>query len=205
MNFTRSVSNLTGAWKTCASPCTRIRFRCALDRARYVYHPSSTQRACGGVTILRNTNMQRKMGSAIRNLHVASANAAGHNKWSKIKRKKAVTDMEKSRMRGKLLDQIRTAIASGGVDPTTNVKLSGLLTLAKSGGVPKANIEAALKSGSGSDGAVREMVMYEGRGPSGYLVLIEALTDNRNRTRPEIRHIMEKQGYVIMSPHNSPI
>lgn len=117
---------------------------------------------------------------------------AGHNKWSKIKRKKAVTDTEKSKMRGKLLDQIRAAVASSGADPATNIKLSGLLAQAKSGGIPKANIESALKSPSTGSGG--KPVMYEGRGPSGYLVLVEAFTDNRNRTRPEIRHIIEKQG-----------
>lgn len=128
---------------------------------------------------------------------MGSSNSAGHNKWSKIKRKKAVTDMGKSKMRGKLLDQIRAAVASGGADPATNVKLGGLLAQAKSGGIPKANIESALKSSStGSGGSVSKAVIYEGRGPSGYLVLIEALTDNRNRTRPEIRHIIEKQGYA---------
>ena len=93
------------------------------------------------------------------------------------------------------MDQIRTAVAIGGSDPTTNMKLAGLLTQARSSGVPKSSIESAL-AGSGAGGAVREAVMYEGRGPSGYFVLIEVLTDNRKRTRPEIRHIIEKQGLV---------
>ena len=137
-----------------------------------------------------------KLGAYVgRSLHTSCARSAGHNKWSKIKRKKGATDQEKSRMRGKLLDQIRAAVVSGGTDPTTNVKLAGLLTQARSSGVPKSNIESAM-AGSGSGAAAREAVMYEGRGPSGYLVLIEALTDNRNRTRPEIRHIIEKQGWV---------
>ena len=137
-----------------------------------------------------------KLGAYVgRSLHTSCARSAGHNKWSKIKRKKGATDQEKSRMRGKLLDQIRAAVVSGGTDPTTNVKLAGLLTQARSSGVPKSDIESAM-AGSGSGAAAREAVMYEGRGPSGYLVLIEALTDNRNRTRPEIRHIIEKQGWV---------
>ena len=144
-------------------------------------------------TSLGTGTRQRKVGH---NLHVATTDSAGHNKWSKIKKKKAVTDMEKSRMRGKLLDHIRAAVVGGGADPTTNIKLSGLLTQAKSMGVPKANIDSALKAASGYVGSMREAVLYEGRGPSGYLILIEALTDNRNRTRPEIRHILEKQGYV---------
>ena len=98
------------------------------------------------------------------------------------------------------MDQIRAAVVSGGgSDPATNVKLVGLLTQARSSGIPKSNIESALAAGSGLRGAAREAVMYEGRGPSGYLILIEALTDNRNRTRPEIRHIIEKQGWVAIT------
>jgi YebC/PmpR family DNA-binding regulatory protein len=106
-------------------------------------------------------------------------------------------------MRGKLVDQIRTAVAVGGSDPVTNIKLAGLLTRAKSIGLPKSNIEAALKSASGVGGLVRETVVYEGRGPSGYLLLIEAVTDNRNRTRPEVRHIIEKQGGLLGEPGSS--
>ena len=99
------------------------------------------------------------------------------------------------------MGQIRAAVVSGGSDPTTNITLAGLLTQARNTGVPKSNIESAL-TGSGSDGTAREAVMYEGRGPSGYLLLIEAITDNRNRTRPEIRHIIEKQGWVCSSSSN---
>ena len=106
-----------------------------------------------------------------------------------------MTDLEKSKARTKLLDQIRTVVASGGNDPTTNIRLSGLLTQARSSGVPKTSVESALKwSASGTGGVVREAVMYEGKGPSRYLVLIEALTDNRNRTRGQIRHIFAQQG-----------
>jgi YebC/PmpR family DNA-binding regulatory protein len=112
-----------------------------------------------------------------------------------------VTDQEKSKQRGKLLDQIRATVSTGGSDPTTNIKLGGLLTQARSSRVPKSSLESALNSaGSGSSG---ESVMYEGRGPSGYLILIEAVTDNRNRTRPELRHIVEKQGGVLGDPGSS--
>ena len=100
-------------------------------------------------------------------------------------------------MRGKLLDQIRTAVACGGNDPTTNIKLSGLVAQARGSGVPKTSMDSALKSTGSAGGEVREAVLYEGRGPSGYLVLIETLTDNRNRTRPEIRRLLEKQGYAV--------
>ena len=137
------------------------------------------------------------LGCAVRSLHLSPSKTAGHNKWSKIKKKKAVTDLEKSKMRGKLLDQIRTAVACGGNDPTTNIKLSGLLAQARGSGVPKTSMNSALKSTGSAGGEVREAVLYEGRGPSGYLVLIETLTDNRSRTRPEIRRLLEKQGYAV--------
>ena len=216
VNLTRSLINVEG---TRAHRCSLAQFKRTLDRARYVHpslvaprhHWSSAAQSCSThftwgsshcgslyVSVLRNTYRQRANGhtDTVRNVHVTSINSAGHNKWSKIRHKKAGTDQEKSRMRGKLVDQIRTAVAVGGSDPVTNIKLAGLLTRAKSIGLPKSNIEAALKSASGVGGLVRETVVYEGRGPSGYLLLIEAVTDNRNRTRPEVRHIIEKQGYV---------
>lgn len=138
--------------------------------------------------------MRGDWGHPARYFHIASVSCAGHNKWSKIKRKKAVTDLEKSKLRGKLIDKIRSAVSAGGQDPTTNLKLSGLLAQAKSMGLPKSVIESALKAAASSSAEVREAVLYEGRGPNGYLILIEALTNNRKRTRPEIRHILEKQG-----------
>lgn len=127
-------------------------------------------------------------------LHTSVNRDAGHNKWSKIKRKKAVTDLQKSKLRGKLSDQIRSAVLTGGNDPNTNIKLAGLLTQARSSGVPKSGIESALAGKGG--GVARETVVYEGKGPSGYLIIIEALTDNRKRTRPEIKLIIDKQGWV---------
>ena len=145
---------------------------------------------------LRHVHKRGEWGQPSRYFHVASASCAGHNKWSKIKRKKAVTDLEKSKLRGKLMDKIRSAVTTGGQDPTTNIKLSGLLAQAKSMGLPKTGIESALRTAAASSADVRESVLYEGRGPNGYLILIEALTNNRKRTRPEIRHILEKQGYA---------
>ena len=204
MNFTRFLGarNPAGAW----IGNSRIRIKCALDGARYalystfsdcVLHNTHTgYPVCMG---MRNSThgLQIKLNqvTARRNLRVSCARGAGHNKWSKIKRHKSVTDLEKSKIRGKLLDQIRAAVASGGNDTSTNIKLGSLLSQAKSSGVPKSNIETALKQSS-VGGAVSESVLYEGRGPSGYLVLIDAFTDNRNRTRPEIRQIIEKQGYA---------
>ena len=107
-----------------------------------------------------------------------------------------MTDLVRSKARGKLMDKIRSSVAAGGTNQTTNLKLSGLLAQAKSMEVPKASIESALKAAPSTCISVREAVMYERRGASGFLILIETLTDNRKRTRPEIRHILEKQGYV---------
>ena len=206
MNFTRFLEarNRVGTW----IGSSLIRRQCALDRARYaLFSANSAFSVCNAhtrylvcmSTRCRTHELQIKPNQVTalrilrRNLHVSCARGAGHNKWSKIKRHKAVTDLEKSKLRGKLLDQIRAAVASGGNDTSTNIKLSSLLSQAKSSRVPKSNIEAALKHSSLGDTAC-ESVLYEGRGPSGYLVLIDALTDNRNRTRPEIRQIIEKQG-----------
>lgn len=190
----RLLLNAIGTWKW--GRCYATQFQCTVDRVRL--SPAMKLSLFSGDGHSDHTHMTVFLRSPCRpknvacNLHISSTIPAGHNKWSKIKRKKAVTDMEKSKMRGKLLDQIRVAVASSGADPVTNIKLGGLLAQAKSSGIPKANIEAALKSTSMGGGG--KAVMYEGRGPSGYLVLIEAFTDNRNRTRPEIRHIIEKQG-----------
>ena len=185
---------------------TCVWFRCSrsvFQRVRHVSLPPTTIRHTVGVVLKERESHKVHLWSQnhplkldlYHSFHTSPVSAAGHNKWSKIKKKKAVTDQQKSKLRGKLLVQIRTAVAIGGSDPTINIKLAGLLTQARSSGIPKSNLEAAL-AGSGSSGVARETVMYEGRGPSGYLLLIEALTDNRNRTRPEIRHIIEKQGLV---------
>ena len=131
-------------------------------------------------------------------VHTASQNQAGHNKWSKIKRKKAVADMERSKYTGKMVAMIASAVRTGGgCDPETNVRLASVISQARSAGIPKANIENAIRVGSSKQSASQttaEPVLYEGRGPSGYFVLIETLTENKKRTRPEIRHILEKHG-----------
>ena len=130
-----------------------------------------------------------------RTVHLTEVNQAGHNKWSKIKRKKAVADTERSKYVSKLTSQIISAVRIGGADTEVNLPLSGLLSRAKSAGVLKATIESAIRAGTSKQTAETAVpVLYEGRGPSGYLVLIEALTENRKRTRPEIRQILEKNG-----------
>ena len=132
----------------------------------------------------------------LQSMHTTSKQCAGHNKWSKIKRKKAVADMERSQYTHKYVQKIISAIKTGGsTDPDKNLKLGSVVQQAKSAGVPKANIDSAIKRavnkmGSGS----AESILLNGRGSSGYLLLIEAVTDNIKRTRPQLKSLLEKNG-----------
>lgn len=131
-------------------------------------------------------------------LHSTACSLAGHNKWSKIKRKKAIADLERAKIITKYTAQITTAVRLGGSDADTNLRLASLLSTARAAGMAKANIESAVKAGSSrqqaSGSAAAEFIMYEGRGAPGYYLLIETLTNNRLRTRPELRTILEKNG-----------
>ncbi len=130
-------------------------------------------------------------------IHTASLECAGHNKWSKIKRKKAVTDMERSQVTHIYVRKIISAIKTGGSnDPDKNFKLGNIVQQAKSAGVPKSKIESAMEKAISktTGGGSAESILLNGRGISGYLMLIEAVTDNIKRTRPEIRHLLEKNG-----------
>lgn len=131
-------------------------------------------------------------------VHTGFQYQAGHNKWSKIKRKKAVADMERNKFISKISAQITSAVQLGGSsDPQMNLRLGSLISQARNAGIPKSNIESAIRAGSSKQSNAAEPVLYEGRGPSGYLLLIETLTENKKRTRPEIRHILEKNGWVM--------
>lgn len=121
---------------------------------------------------------------------------SGHNKWSKIKHKKGATDAARSKVFGKLAQLI--ALESKKNDG--NVESPGLRAVidrAKAASMPKANIERAVDKGAGADGANFEEVVYEAYGPGGVAIIIEAVTDNKNRTTPEIRHILSKQGLEL--------
>ena len=133
-----------------------------------------------------------------RSLHVGSVQFAGHNKWSKIKRPKMSADLERSKQTAKLCSEITSAVRQGGENPDFNLRLSSALSRAKSAEMPKGTIENAINSGKLklSGGVFADCVIYEGRGPSGYSFIIEAITDNRNRTRPEIKNLLSKHGYV---------
>jgi len=119
---------------------------------------------------------------------------SGHSKWATTKNKKAAADAKRSSSFTKLSKNISIAARNGG-DPEMNFSLRLAIDKAKAGNMPKDNIEKAIKRGTGElDGATLEEVMYEGYGPSGIAVLIEGVTDNKNRTTPEIRSILTKSG-----------
>lgn len=120
---------------------------------------------------------------------------SGHSKWSTIKRKKGKADAQRGKLFTKIIRVITVAARSGGGDPETNVKLKTAIQLAKENNMPNENIERAIKRGTGgADGTFYEELLYEGYGPGGVAVLIEVLTDNRNRTAPELRKIFSKNG-----------
>jgi YebC/PmpR family DNA-binding regulatory protein len=120
---------------------------------------------------------------------------AGHSKWAQIKRKKAVTDARRGQLFTKLLKEISVAARLGGGDQSGNARLRVAVQEARSSNVPNDNIERAIKKGTGELEGVRyEDVSYEGYGPSGVAILIEAVTDNRNRTVAELRHLFSRNG-----------
>jgi YebC/PmpR family DNA-binding regulatory protein len=119
---------------------------------------------------------------------------SGHSKWASIKHQKGVKDARRGASFTKFANLISVA-ARGGADPATNFKLRLAVDSAKKASVPNANIERAIKRGSGQDGgAAFEEVMYEGYGPGGVAVLVETATDNRNRTASEVRSSFSKHG-----------
>ena len=118
---------------------------------------------------------------------------AGHSKWSTIKRKKEKTDAQRAKIFTKMGREISVAVREGGGDPAANGKLRDLIAKAKSLNVPADNIERAIKK-AGSDKAEYEHIVYEGYGPMGVALLVDCLTDNRNRTAGDLRHYMDKYG-----------
>lgn len=120
---------------------------------------------------------------------------AGHSKWAQIKRKKAAQDQKRGKIFTKLIREIMIAARLGGGNPENNPRLRAAIAAAKAENMPKENIERAIKKGIGElEGSRLEEVIYEGYGPGGVAVLIEAMTDNRNRTTAEIRHIFARVG-----------
>jgi len=119
---------------------------------------------------------------------------SGHSKWSTIKHKKGAADAKRGQLFSKLSRAIIVAAREGGPDPDANLALQNAIEKARSYSMPKDNIERAIARGSGTDtdAAAYETVVYEGYGAGGVAVLVEALTDNRNRTAAEVRHIFSK-------------
>lgn len=118
---------------------------------------------------------------------------AGHNKWSKIKRKKGVADAKRGALFTKLIREITVAAREGGGSPEFNARLRLAVDTAKSASMPADNIDRAIKKGTGElEGASYEEVTYEGYGPGGVALFIECLTDNTNRTVADVRHVLTK-------------
>lgn len=124
---------------------------------------------------------------------------SGHNKWSKIKHKKGASDAERSRIFSKHSSLITIEVKKSGGD-TNSASVLAVIERAKKDSMPKDVIERALAKGTGAGAAALEEVLYEGYGPGGVALLIEAITDNNNRTAPEIRHIFSKSGLELGAP-----
>jgi YebC/PmpR family DNA-binding regulatory protein len=127
---------------------------------------------------------------------------AGHSKWAGIKHKKAIVDAKRGKLFTKLARTITVAAKEGGGDPEGNPALALAVQKAKDASMPKDNIERAIAKGTGegADAEALEAVTYEGYGPGGVAILVEALTDNRNRTGSEIRHVFSKHGGSLGEP-----
>jgi YebC/PmpR family DNA-binding regulatory protein len=121
---------------------------------------------------------------------------SGHSKWSSIKHKKGAADAKRGQLFSKLSRAIIVAAKEGGPDPAGNLALQNAIEKARSYSMPKDNIDRAIAKGSGADAEASsfDTVVYEGYGPEGVAVLVEALTDNRNRTASEVRHQFTKHG-----------
>ncbi|OIO54048.1 MAG: YebC/PmpR family DNA-binding transcriptional regulator [Alphaproteobacteria bacterium CG_4_10_14_0_2_um_filter_63_37] len=120
---------------------------------------------------------------------------AGHSKWANIKHRKGAQDAKRGKVFTRVIKEITVAARSGGGDPASNPRLRSALANARSVNVSKDTVEKAIKRGTGEiEGAQYEEVTYEGYGPGGVAVIVEALTDNRNRTTPEVRHAFSKCG-----------
>jgi YebC/PmpR family DNA-binding regulatory protein len=120
---------------------------------------------------------------------------SGHSRWSQIKRKKGKTDVQRGKLFSKILREITVAARNGGGDPKGNLRLKAAMESARAANMPADNIKRAVQKGTGElPGEQYEEITYEGYGPAGVAVLMRVLTDNKNRTGPEIRHLFEKNG-----------
>src|SRR5579859_2899665 len=126
---------------------------------------------------------------------------SGHSKWSTIKHKKGAADAKRGKIFTRILKEMTVAARMGGGDPIGNPRLRAAVAEAKANNMPKDNIERAIKRGTGEiEGVTYEEITYEGYGPGGVALMVEAMTDNTNRTTPEIRHMFEKNGGNLGTP-----
>lgn len=119
---------------------------------------------------------------------------SGHSKWKNIMHKKEKTDAQKAKVFTKIGKEIAVAVKEGGADPVSNSKLRDLIVKAKANNVPNDNIDRIIKKAAGGDGDNYDEIVYEGYGIGGVAVIVETLTDNRNRTASEMRHYFDKFG-----------
>ncbi len=120
---------------------------------------------------------------------------SGHSKWATIKRKKGALDAKRGALFTKIIKEITIAARMGGEDPNANPRLRTAVAKAKANNMPNDNIDRAIKKGAGTlDGVVYEEIRYEGYGPGGVAIMVDCLTDNRNRTTPEVRTTFSKHG-----------
>ena len=120
---------------------------------------------------------------------------SGHSKWSQIKRKKGAKDVQRSKLFSKLIKELSVAARIGGADPDGNPRLRLAVLKARSANMPQDNIKRAIQKGAGGlEGAVYEEILFEGFGPGGVAVLVDCLTDNRNRSVNDVRHVFDRFG-----------
>lgn len=120
---------------------------------------------------------------------------SGHSKWATIRRAKGKTDAARGKIFTKLGRELAVAVKSGGADPVSNSRLRDIISKAKAANMPNDNISRSIKKASGELGAINyETVIYEGYGPNGIAIIVETLTDNKNRTAGDVRHIFDKYG-----------
>jgi YebC/PmpR family DNA-binding regulatory protein len=126
---------------------------------------------------------------------------SGHSKWSTIKHKKGAADAKRGKIFTRIIKEMTVAARLGGGDPDGNPRLRAAIAEAKANNMPKDNIDRAIKKGTGElEGSAYEEMTYEGYGPGGVAIMVETLTDNGNRTTPEIRNIFEKNGGNLGTP-----
>ena len=126
---------------------------------------------------------------------------SGHSKWSTIKHKKGAADAKRGKVFTRIIKEMTVAARMGGGDPNSNPRLRSAVAEAKAANMPKDNVERAIKRGTGElEGVSYEEITYEGYGPGGAALMVEVMTDNTNRTTPEIRHMLEKNGGNMGTP-----